>query len=329
MEIGDSVYPSFVATLRATALITGFLLFSWSFFLYKYEERRIQQTIVQWGRSVRGRRVVWTSRNTIGMRQVASSIGETLSGMFGQRMFSVRAFLVSTCLALSSFLLVSFAFSLYTWFRPVTEPISGFRTFGFFVGGTFTLLGATARRKKYSEITRGAVAASGVTGLSLFFAITSGHVKGFLAGLVVGIICVMVVVSMTRASAVWAVGTPHRVGVALLAIANAIIGVGLIIAPILQMNTGRMRGLAADILGFGSFTNFFTGVIAASFAILPLILLLQIIMWPVIHRPLYALARFKVFQNHTLLFSASCILLAFGLPQLASWLGSIRALFAR
>lgn len=299
-------------------------------FLYEPEEKKINDALARWWVTFDDLGRAWESSTLDVGRNLGQIVRGWLDGVFGREIRAWRMFSTAICLSLSSIWLLSFGFCIFTWVRPITQPISVGRALVFLAAGTLMFLGATSRRHvEYDEITRTITAAAGTLVGVAFFSAPAGRPQGFLLGLLVGVGCHYIVVSSTRLVASWAVGAKHWFGFVALAVVNAAAGLGALIAPMVLADMGRLGGTRADIVGFGTLSNMFGGIVAASFAIVATGLALQKFAWPFISRPLYALSRFPVFNNRRWLFLVGTALLATAVPGLAKVREDVVALFFR
>jgi hypothetical protein len=242
--------------------------------------------------------------------------------------FSFRVVIACLCFSLSSMLLMSFGYGVYSWFKPLTTPFERTRVLAFlFGGGLLFFVGTRKRGDNHYDVFLSSAVALVLGGTTAFIAGTSGHTLGFYVGLTAGVGCNYTVLTFARRLTIFGTNTSHGVAFVALALITAIVGLGLLVAPMLAMNTGRFGGLVADLLGFGAISNLFSGTIAASFVPVALLLCLPKATWSLLSRPLYALARFRVLQNRKRLFFAGSTLIVIGVPALSELSARIVSFF--
>jgi hypothetical protein len=323
------VYSAKIVTLITLACIPlGFVLIILSVFLYDSEEKRIQDTLEGWWITLDDQGNTWAERTALLTRSVAKTFHAWLNELFGRSTVSMRALIACLSFSLSSILLLSFSFGLFTWFKPITVPIPPMRVIAHLFGGGLLFFVATRRRHDCRhDAILSIVFAMVLGGTTAFYAGTSGRTVGLYAGLAVGVACNYVVLALARQLASFGSYRGYGLVFLMFALLNAAVFLSLLIGPMLAMNTGAFGGITADVLGFGSISNFFSGVVAVSFMLLALIASLPRATWPLLSRPLYALQRFRVLQKRKTLFSAGSGLIIIGVPALSEVRNSIVSLF--
>lgn len=307
--------------LSVGCLIVGCLLISWSAFLYETEERQVGEILLAWWVSLDDTACASLSRNVRFVRYVSTLVSNWLDSIFGRTLLSVRAVSSSLCLSVSSLLLLAVCINFKT--ESWTSLSIMFVLASIFLGVALTrqlpLLRFLAALTIISIILIGVVLIDSTdlprfgyrTYLAWGIATTAGVVADFS------------VILITR----YAASRGGRVNTVLwpviISITNATLAIAIFVAPLLLVRgrNGHTQ-LRATILLFG-LTNLYAAIIAASFIILPVSLLVQRLFWPLINRPVYAMHRFALFQQRKVLFGAGTILMAVGSHTLFDLLGSV------
>jgi hypothetical protein len=130
------------------------------------------------------------------------------------------------------------------------------------------------------------------------------------------------VVTLTRYVAARGARTENRFWPLLVGVTSSLIAVIIFVGPLFFIRNKRLNADVVGVIVFFGLTNLYAAVIAASFVLVAASLLLQRMMWPIINRPLYAVHRFRLFQQRKVMFGAGSALIAFAWHQLSAWLGT-------
>jgi hypothetical protein len=319
--------------LQIGSAAIGILLVSWSVFLYEAEERVIDETLAWWI-EIDDLAQTAVKRNLAMLRIAARAVSGWLSGVFGERLLSMRAVSASLTLSVASLFLVGFVISLLDLLRErsnVATDIVGVLLAALLSAALFYVAVAPGRSSL-----RVAVA----TGIVLF--LCCFEVLGrFLVGwsgfemsaipttAMLAVFSDFVVVTLTRRVAT-RIATTDSIGFAVIATClNGVAGALLIIAPLaVLIKSGPVSApwfVFAVVMAGAS--NVFAAVIAFTLTVMFASLVLHRVFWPIIQRPLYALWRFKLLQNRKVLFYSGVVLLTVPLPRIAQVVKGAGALF--
>jgi hypothetical protein len=96
--------------LRGFSFVAGALLCYGSLFIYEDEERRIQNALEDWWIRLDDMREHLTRRHIAYLRTINDMVASWLTRLFGKKFFSVRALGVSACLSIASLMMIMLLF---------------------------------------------------------------------------------------------------------------------------------------------------------------------------------------------------------------------------
>lgn len=323
-----------VVLLQIASAALGILLVSWSVFLYEAEERVIDETLAAWWIEIDDLAQTAVKRNLATLRIAARAVSGWLSGVFGERLISVRAVSASLTLSVASLFLVAFVASfleMLTERSNVATDLLGVLLAALLSAGLFYIAVAPGRS------TLRVAVATGIVLFLCFFGVLGRYLVGWSGfeistipiAAMLAVLSDFVVVTLTRRVAA-RIATTGSVGFAVVATClNGAAGALLIIGPLAVLS--KARSLSAFWFVFAvvmaGASNVFAAVIAFVLAIMFASLVLHRVFWPIIQRPLYALWRFKLLQNRKMLFYAGVALLTVPLPRITQVVKAVRVLF--
>jgi hypothetical protein len=314
-----------IETIAFFSGCVGALLISWSVFLYEGEERRIGDALATWWIALDDASTMALSRHLMFVRLLSRTITVWLDNIFGVHIWSLRAISAACCLAFSSACILTLT---YPWRRHELQSLV---LPSVLLAAAFFYLAVTERlvfRLLRAYLVGGVI-------LTLAIAIVTDDngsrraAVSFATALVAAIACNFCAIGMTRRLARYsesASALPWSVVAILTATA---IGLCLIAVPFaIAYRTYVAVWWRATSLFIGV-TNLYAGVVALSFLLLSLTLFLHRIAWPIVNRPLYAIQRFRLFQQRKVLFFAGVTLVGAAFSQFGDLLFRIGTLIAQ
>lgn len=318
-----------IVIARVFAFIGGVILAYGGAVLKEDEERFVQNTLEAWWVRIDDLR-----RNAIGThvaltREAASLANAIIDRFFGVTLFSARSFATSACL---SFVSVHIATSII-W-NHAEQVLSGrlptTRMTGYWmVAAIFTY--AVTPYKSYVLRIAGVVAAAcvlgagthrrlshgplvGITFLAAYMmatfiysltccSTTVGPMIGLLVALGFGVLSDFAAIALARRLlriqiATASFGVLTAVGILQLALGAALLLVPFLLGSVLMRVTSPgYLGLLGWMFAASSLTNFFGAAAAIALFLSVFVLLLHRVLWPVIERPLYTIARVGIFRT--------------------------------
>ena len=307
-----------VIFVQVAALLVGPVLIGWSVLLYESEERQIDDILAGWWIEIDDLAKKAASKNVAMLRIAGRAVTTWLSTLFGEELLSIRAVSASITLSVSSLFLFLSASGMTAATHDEVLDTWSVAVFMLVLGGCLFYLAVSTKLDRW----RRAVAVGVFWFLAIFelvglyqsdwlpFQVISVPV-GFTLGVASDFLIIVVVRSVARNTATASNASMAIVGIAV----NTVLGVLLSALPLGWLTYWA----SADSLwrltaGVAAATNVYASVIALATAILLVTVVVQRAIWSLIQRPLYALWRFKVFQNRKLLFYAGSALLVFAMP---------------
>jgi hypothetical protein len=326
-----TVNSVFNASFRALSLTIGLLLLYAAFFLYEDEERKLQNSIEDIWKKVRETSGTALTRAAVSFQEIAKLFIRGIDRVFGVRVFSLQFFAVSFLMAVTSGDILFFN-SLTQ--RPVPDVLQLL----------LAMLPAIFRRKW----------AVWVAGLPLFAFVAfmvyaSISTPGFIAhpspgsggdwdvggavillGGAAAITSAALLVALERAALRWAANRPNMTAVAALVLLNGAL-LALLIGPLYfwrhsptQLFQNGIPALVLMVVVAMSFCNLCPAIIAALMCLTSGVMVLHRIFWPVLARPLFAVAR--LVRKPPVLAAPGMFFVSVGLYH-PHWFGTIREFF--
>jgi hypothetical protein len=303
-----------VAVFSVVCAGAGCVLIGWSIFLYESEEHQISDTLEEWWITLDDIAQHSVSRSVRIVNKISHTITMWLDFTFGRRLFSFRAVVVSWCFSLSAFQLMACAFIIrkapIDWaeaipaafggigclFAAISERFPDLRylvTVGAGIALLLLMLGVTFDRSVTNAVD---------TGTSVAFGCAAGVLADF------SVIVVSRYLARRGANA-RSVGWPI-----LAAFAGGLLAAAIFVLPMLPI--WMLRAWWALALYIFALTNLYSAIVAASFTFMAITLILHRLLWPILNRPLYAIQRFRLFEQRKVLFGAGATLLGLASPAL-------------
>ncbi len=305
----DVMSFSLVACVLFLIHLSGAILIYSSLFLYEDEEKRFQNKIEEWWLRVVYTQATSQTRLKAFMQGVAGLTGKGFDVLFGKSFVSLRFIVISIYLSIASFFLFIVIF-----FPLAQHPGPATRHGAFFLMLLFLCLASVPAvlKDRWLLLLWWAVIPAAVTSVSGFllfaykrFGATS-TLRGigfFLLPFAVSFLCDLAFILLTR----WIlrrITAVERISqIALTIVAYVLILIILLLSPIfigLRILGYAPRAGAYIMISFP--LNSIDLLVAMAGLILALFLFLHRLLWPAIHRPLWAIYRFAPIRNKKLLF---------------------------
>lgn len=328
--------------LKLVAGLLGSLFIYMAVFLYKDEREGIQNYLDEAWKELRKRQGIAISRHVAFMQTVATLTSRLFDWIFGERYFSLRALTVSICLSTLSLLVSLVVQGLYEWDPAAAAEGPQMLLLGilFAIIAIFMIcLVLCIRFPRLSErrtwfllvfcaalIVTVQILRDEEADLTVLYLATL--IVGSAAVLFASFACDIAFIAVTRQAVRWASGLtsfPKIVGIVIL---NLLMAAALLVYPFwwsserlyydLGANEiGSWTGIYNPVAGVGetvhvlSCSNFVDALGASVFIMLGLLMLLHRVFWPLLARPVYALADLGVIGHRKLLGTAGLALLGY------------------
>ena len=315
-----------VIVVRCLCALLGGLLVSWSIFLFESQERAIQQTLEAWW--VRLDDIHQSSTARLILRRIyfqrRLKLGSLLSLVLS---LSLQAAAASFCLSLSSFLAMSIV---GLWPKGAMSSLTLTVVAGLAVGSFVVAVTERLAYSRYFLTTLILLAIAVMAGLTDHIPVNATKVRvGRMLALAftVGMLSDFGVVVLVRYLARRGAKTRSPASAIVGAIGSSFMTVAIFIYPVFIMRSPPGEPAWAFALALFGLTNLYSAIIAASFVILSVSVVSHHLAWPVIERPLYAMQRFRIFEQRKALFLAGATLLGIASPVIFDLIEAARRLF--
>jgi hypothetical protein len=319
-------HPLQIAT-RILAGVAGALSFYGALFLYEDEQGKIQNKLEEWWVNLTDQRTKSLSRHTVLMRAVAASATRSFNFLFGERIVSFRAFAVSACFSVAS-LCLFIVLTCAVGINPRWN--SGFPREVAAVGAVFAVFGTLQAFIRKSVVLIAAwyvlfailfgyiallsfVSLLLVTGLQ---DVTSPELEALSLPILIPVsfLCDVVFLLVTRWALRWCSGMDRAFKIVMVMLIDIALAAVLSVLP--------LRAGAYTLAELNSGDT----LVCLVFVLLFFLMVAHRLMWPVINRPLYALAtRTGVRRSLLIAVGMACLVYA-GVP--GTWLKKIFETFA-
>lgn len=300
----------------------GLLLISWSAFSYEPEERRRNEVVEEWWIRFYDASARSVARHFEFVRRLSQTIAAWLNTIVGERLWSLRALAASCALSLSSAFIVQFALGLWSGREHVAVLLSKFLVpaFGLYWAAVTGRPVFRHVRTIVVVLVCASFAAAAVTA-PVVTKYPAGQIGlAYVTALVLAVLADFAVILMARYVARYCMRADD-VSWSLVAIFTmTTVGLGLCIMPFAVAYRSALPMWIRVAVFFAGVTNLYAAVVAASFVLLSVTLLLNRSLRAVISRPLYAIQRFRILQHPKLLFFAGVALVGVALPRFADFL---------
>jgi len=319
-----------IVVLRIFAFLAGLLLIAWSVLLYETEERQIDDTLARWWIEVDDAAKRTSERALRHLQIAARAVAAWLSQVFGDKLISGRAVAASVVLSLSSLALFVFTLTAAgeTWRFNVGIVCLSAILFYVAVTPRLALCRDLIAITAAIYLGRGVYMIYGVLFTNEFPGWSVLDVIVILAGSLGGVASDFVLTVVTR-RILRSIATAQTLMRGLMAFATtSTIGLVFTIIPLFVWLKGPRpptRWMAS--IGFAAATNIYGCIISLALAILLSGIAVQRALWSGLQRPLYAIWRFKVFQDRKLLFYAGSVLVVIAVPGSLDVLKTAETLF--
>jgi hypothetical protein len=305
-----------VTLLHIFVGLLGLSLLYAALFLHETEEGQLQNRLEKLWIAVDDLSKSALSKQTAFLQQVSAMANSAMNKLFGKRLFSAGAVSASVCFSLGSFMLfiVSLGQSLSKVdFRYYLLPLV-IGIVSFFVG----VLPIPWRYLGFPWI-------FSVVFFELYVDWLLRHSMGwkqfmirhsfpFLVVLIGGFLSDVLFIAISRSCLRKSSELKNGWIIALLVTVNGFLGLTLISPAIVQLRGPLKGGVQWLLVAFGA-SNLVTGAISLVFAVLAIVALLHLAIWPVLEKPIYSLQRFGVARQPKLLVGASVTCLLFAWPK--------------
>jgi hypothetical protein len=285
----------------------GLLLLYAAFFLYEDEEQRIQNRLENTWTRFREYHATAVSKQTAFLQLVIKITSRILDVVFGKKLLSVQSVAVAASLSTASlFLLFRVRF-------PVGETPSTVSCvwFGmlFLLISALLIMGARINLPTYKHTYLGLLIALTLSDVSVSFAVGGEWILPELV--LLGIVCDIFFVALCRLVLLKMQSVDRFWKLSLCVVAAS----ALTVMPLTPyvLTTIYTTVWQRTFFVLVTLTNAFDGLLAASLLGVLLLMLLHLMLWPLIERPVYAAARHKLIGNHKLLgtLGVACLVFAF------------------
>jgi len=316
-----------LTSIRLVGASVGALLLSWAILLSEDEERTVQSVLETWWVRLDDLDHATATRAIAIVNRFSVAIAAWLDSVFGQRLLSFHACAASFCLSLSGFLVMSIV-GLWpknemSW--RVLAIVVAVATASFFVGVSSRL-----NYSKYFITTLIVLSVGGMIGLHDRYGLSveTYQVGKMLAfAFSVGVLADFLVVALVRYLARRGTSAHGLIWPIVASTICAAVAVAIFVYPVFLMHSwDTNRFCATSIAAFG-LTNLYAAVIASSFILLAICMVLQRLFWPILKRPVYAMQRFRIFEQRKLLFFAGATLIGIATPSVVDVLESVKRFF--
>lgn len=327
-------------SLKLVAGLLALPLLYVAIFLYKDEREGVQNYLDQSWKALRKRQGIAISSHVAFMQTVADMTSGLFSRIFGERYFSLRAFAVSICLSMLSLLVSLVVQVLYESVAPEDFP-EKMLVVGILVIVIVPFVICLVLSIRFPRLSQKK------TWLFLVFCaalivtveilrdeadLTAWYVATLLVGsagiLIVSFTCDIAFMAITRQAVRWASGLnsfPKIVGIIIL---NLLMTSALLAYPLwwssqqLAYDSGAnklatLTGAYDPVAGLGeivnvlSCSNFVDALAASIFIIFGVLMLLHRVFWPLLARPVYALADLGVIGHRKLFGTVGLVLMGY------------------
>ncbi|HEX7153414.1 MAG TPA: hypothetical protein VF618_18150 [Thermoanaerobaculia bacterium] len=313
---------------RLLALAGGGVLIYGGLFLHEDEERQVDNILVDWWVRIHDLQRTAIARHFALMQGAAKLATAAIDRVFGRSLFSRQAIAASVCLSFAS-VHFSAAYILSRAVETIDRPLTSSADAIWPIAALFLEIAVpmTPSLLHLAAIVAivGVVAAAvnerlrhaPVVGLTFTLAFVTTHFAvmmmccspgrgrfiALVAAVVVGTVTDVVATAATRRLLRWQGESERFSSLMLLAAAQLSLGMALILGPpalllvAIKADVGPIAGLTAWTVAISTLTNIFSAALTLGLFIAILTLLVHRLIWPLIERPLYRLARFGMFRN--------------------------------
>jgi hypothetical protein len=331
---------TFTDFLRFFAMVSSFLFIYIAVFLYEDEQGKVQSILEDWWIKIEDVKRGALSRHTIFMSGVAQIADSVLNRIFGKKLFSLQSLSVSACLSIASLGLAEIYLELRAddkvnqlhvrWFAlwflcfllvsliPFLRPRLS----------ALILLVAILSGYLYYEL------AYEFNPESEFLPDQTTHYVSYCLGMIIGVVSDVLFIAVTRKLLRRMYKLDNLLNIVGLLLVNCFLAYVLVggmwhlanvfTRAILTSGLDHMwYYYAQDTLSFAALFNVITVAVASIFIFLILLMLLHRIFWPLLNRPIYALAGLGIVRRRKLFGAIGLLLLGLSIGYTPSSLKEI------
>jgi hypothetical protein len=290
------------------------------------EEKSVQNRLEDWWLIIKERQEKSHSKLTVFMSEIARLSSDGLDRIFGKKLISAQSIVVSACYSLASIFLLGSFLLVYSKSPDMAGPIV------FFFIAVALVVFATFSGKAAEGCFVFVVVLSIAILWGIFSYVISkeGPTKifkgaGFLLALVFPIASDFFFIAITRRLLRWSAGVDSFGKIIAIIIVNNALAFALFLGPFLLLywEPSWIHPYLQDFyIGFPAGlivgSNLTVLLPALVFVLLAFIMLVHRLFWPALHRPIYALQRFSVFQHRKVCGILGCTILATSLRGLGA-----------
>lgn len=330
------------AVSRSIASLIGLLAYYTVFFMYEDEEGRWQNRIEKLWVAIDDKAKTTGSRTSALFNKVSIVVTQGFDKIFGPRLFSFRFVGISTSYSFAGFCLSGFLlFAILLRINPLLDdPLPGELLASgplvervFLIGGfiflLFALLPSFAPSRLFVFVSL-VPAFFWTIGLPLQLLLsTSSHKHKALAiyaALIVSFLSDVFLIALVRFTIRWVSIRTSVSRIAVAALLQAGVFILVLLVPLdIGISLIGTIGPRPELMALVcvAFFNVFTGLTSCMFLIALLFVLLHKIVWPILSRSVYPLARHHLIRSRTVMgaLGTGCIIFAF--PQMPAAIKSI------
>lgn len=334
-------------------------------FLYRDERDRIQNHLEDWWQKIRNKQATALSRHVALMQTVGDLTTRLYDRTFGESSFSVRAIVVSVCFSMVSLLFTLDALYIRANGLPTLSDKADMPIFGSLI--IFLILSVVSVKKPElakRKLWLGFVFIlallqlmwllgeeefdphrSPITFIALLILYSSGI-------LVLSFACDILFIGAGRWVVRRAAAMNNFWKISCVIVLNLSIAIGLCIYPLMWGSDRVVEEVNAQVVMYSlaimfsdppphpgphillgqcviiaSASNAIDGLLASVFVVLAILMVVHRIIWPILARPVYALADLGMIQQRKLLGCVGLALLGFGIGKLPEFVKQVISIF--
>ncbi len=319
MQMSNSHITYLYSALKILCGVAGATLEYIAWLLYEDEQGRIQNKLERWWVRLSDQQSIALSLHAAFLRQIARLCTGALDRLFGNRLFSARAFSVTTCYSLAGASSIA-AYVAWGFGDQPSTMIMAFICLGFILLGTAPALAREPRLVRFWVVAQILVVA--LITLEAIVDSWEDHDVLLLVGIVTSFALCIFFLALSRRLLLWCTSIERPLGIAKVIGGNLLLAATLLVPSLLFSESST----AGDF----SPTIFFQGVAVVGvvfsllFVVLGASMLAHRLIWPTVNRPLYAIAQAGVVRRRKLFGIVGLALLTYAGWKSPDW---VRQLF--
>ena len=331
-------------TARGLVICSALLLVYIALFMYEDATGNLQNRLEELWIRVDDKQRAALAKHTTFLKAALSLFKGGLDTLFGGKIFTARAIAVTFCYSQASMIFL-FIYSVTRFVdaayrKPMILRALGTSTF-LAILGTSSILIKTRRATiawASTVIVTGVLVFLISLPLALSFASSLGEVLqywrradwtaflNFPGIFIAGIACDILFVALNRWIIKLSIPLKSSFQILLMVTANCVIAIAYTAPAWLWPPSFADTTTIYDYANIIADTNLITAFLACSIVLIMLISLLHRAFWPLVSRPVYAIARFEVMRKPVLLLSTSILLLAWAIPGWQPFLAKLKGI---